>query len=408
MLNILHILSQRPSQTGSGVTLQALIDYGEGRGYSQAVVAAGAQGEAPPEVGSLPEKMIFPLFFEQGSLNFPIPGMFDVMPYKSTRFSSMTVEQIEVYQQSWAKHLREVKERFQPDIIHSNHIWLLSALLKDIFPQTPIVTHCHATGLRQMELCPKLKEPVRVGCARNEHFVVLHQEHADLLAQALDIPSHRIDVVGAGYRDKIFYFDKNGRKGNQKHILYAGKYSQAKGVPYLLDAFEKLSKEDPTLILNIAGSGSGEEADTLHQRMQGMGSKVRIHGQVGQEKLAELMRQAHVFVLPSMYEGLPLVLVEAFACGCRLVSTDLSGVREQIAPHLGEAISLVPQPEMRSVDQPLPTAAVEFTSNLVQYLKAALDAPTIGQQDENRSAALKHFRWESISERIDRIWRRLV
>ena len=50
---------------------------------------------------------------------------------------------------------------------------------------------------------------------------------------------------------------------------------------------------------------------------------VTMHGQLDQPALADLMRRCAVCVLPSFYEGVPLVLVEAAACGCRLVSTDL-------------------------------------------------------------------------------------
>ena len=59
-----------------------------------------------------------------------------------------------------------------------------------------------------------------------------------------------------------------------------------------------------------------------------------------QPQLAALMGRCHAFVLPSFYEGLPLVLAEARACGCRLVATALSGVVSQLAPPLGEDLLL--------------------------------------------------------------------
>ena len=62
------------------------------------------------------------------------------------------------------------------------------------------------------------------------------------------------------------------------------------------------------------------------------------------------MRAAHVFVLPSFYEGLPLVLVEALACGCRLVCTDLPGVRSGLLPHLEPVLDRVPMPALAGID----------------------------------------------------------
>ncbi|MDZ7663922.1 MAG: glycosyltransferase [Desulfotignum sp.] len=48
--------------------------------------------------------------------------------------------------------------------------------------------------------------------------------------------------------------------------------------------------------------------------------KAIYHGPLSHDDLGDLLRHAHVFVLPSFYEGLPLVLMEALACGCRLVA----------------------------------------------------------------------------------------
>ena len=84
---------------------------------------------------------------------------------------------------------------FEIDVIHSHHLWLMSAVLKDIAPDTPVLTHCHATGLRQMELCPHLAPQVRAGCSRNDAFAVLHRGHAEELARCLGISTDRIHRV---------------------------------------------------------------------------------------------------------------------------------------------------------------------------------------------------------------------
>ena len=99
-------------------------------------------------------------------------------------------------------------------------------------------------------------------------------------------------------------------------------------------------------VADVAGSGAGEEADRLRTRMLAMAPTVVLHGQLSQAALAELMRTCAVFVLPSFYEGLGLVLVEALACGCRLVATALPGVQEQLAPLLGPALQKVAMPRM--------------------------------------------------------------
>ena len=260
---VLHLLSQRPALTGSGVTLDALVRQAAAAGWEQRVVVGVPAGEPVPEVGGLnPE----PVTFGAGELDFPVPGMSDVMPYRSTRFAAMDPAQLARYREVWRRHVAGAVERFAPDVIHSHHVWLLSALVKDVAPAVPVVTQCHATGFRQTELCPHLTAEVRSGCRRNERFVVLHTGHAERLAAVLEVPRERVHVVGAGYRDDLFH--ARGRLPlSPPRLLYVGKYSAAKGLPQLLDAFERLRRTRPGLVLEVAGSGGGAEADALRARM---------------------------------------------------------------------------------------------------------------------------------------------
>jgi len=330
MPRILHILSQRPSLTGSGITLDAQVRFAAKAGWQQRVVVGVPHDDPQPSVGGLDHQFILPLAFETDQLPFPVPGMSDVMPYRSSVFSSMDEPQFAAYHEAWRAHLRPIITSFKPDIVHSHHLWILSSMLKDLAPTTPIVSQCHATGFRQMELCPGRKDEVRNGVRRNEAFVVLHREHQQQLCHELEVETTRVHIVGAGYRDDVFH--ARGRQATQHpSMLYVGKYSSSKGLPQLLDAVEILREYCPGLVLEVAGSGSGDEASALAARMASM-PDVQMHGQLSQEQLAELARTSWLCVLPSFYEGIPLVLVETLACGCRLVATGLPGIKEQLRP----------------------------------------------------------------------------
>ncbi len=405
---ILHLLSQRPSRTGSGVTMDALVRLAGRAGWSQRAVVGVPVHETEPVLGELESKAIHPVFFAGTGagpvpdLAFPVPGMSDVMPYRSSVWSTLSPEQLAAYRQVWRTHLSRVIDSFQPDLIHSNHIWLLSSLVKDIAPDIPSVVSCHATGLRQMELCPHLKEEVVAGCRRIDRFCVLRRDHQDQLASTLDISPDRITVTGAGYRDELFFPDPAPALDTGQ-LLYIGKYSASKGLPWLLDAVEKLSADHPDLRLHVAGSGAGPEADGLRKRMEKMAPLVILHGQLDQPDLADLMRRCEICVLPSFYEGVPLVLVEAAACGCRIVSTALPGVIEQIEPNLGGWMDLVPLPRLTGVDKPVSEDLPRFVDDLEVALRGALkaetpaDAPNLGQ-----------FTWDAVFGRVEMIWRELI
>jgi len=330
-----------------------------------------------------------------------------VMPYPSTRYSDLDPDRIALYRDAWRGHLEGVLADFDPDLIHSHHVWLLSSLLKDIRPDIPVATHCHATGFRQMALCPHLAYEVREGCRRNDAFFTLHPGHAAELQRILDVPAARVHMVGAGYRDDVFHpLGAVGDRG--RRILYTGKYSAAKGLPQLLDAVEVLHRRHPDLQLHVAGTGAGAEAEDLRRRMDAMGGLVVRHGQVSQLELADLMRSCAVCALPSFYEGVPLVLVEALACACRLVATRLPGVEEELKPALDEHLTLVPLPRLESVDVPHEPDLPVFVERLVRALDEALEAPPVDVEGAGFGRALAPFTWTSVFDRVERVWMELL
>ncbi len=402
---VLHVLSQRPGRTGSGVTLAAFVRGAAQNHWQQRVIVGTPADDPCPDIVGIDQENVYPLVFEQDGINFPLPGMSDVMPYPSSIFSSLTAEQIDAYRATWADHISKVIDNFQPTLIHSHHIWIVSSLLKQIAPKIPVVTSCHATGFRQMKLCPHLAEQVKSGCAQNDAFLVLHGGHADELVATLNEPVSKVHIVGAGYDEAIFH--DTGRESDaaaKNNIVYAGKYSHAKGLPWLLDAFEMLRREKPELMLHIAGSGSGSEADSLRQRMQMMQPHVRLHGQISQSELADLLRSSGLFVLPSFYEGLPLVIVEALACGCRVVCTDLPGIQHEMRPIIGQGLDLVSLPRMKTIDQPVDEELPEFVERLRTSMQRALSAPQLDDA-ENKVA---QFTWTSVFERVKTVWHKLI
>ncbi len=402
MARVLHVLAQRPHLTGSGVTLDALVARAARAGWEQAVVCAIPDGEPMPAVGDLPPERISPLRFESARLPFAIPGMSDVMPYPSRRWSSLGPAELDAYLAAWRDHMAAAIEAFSPELIHVHHVWLVAAGLAEWASGIPVVVHCHGTGLRQAALCPHLARRVRAGNRHHQRFAVLHRQQGEELRAALGLEPERVVVVGAGYRDDLFHC--RGRVAASTDVVYAGKLCVAKGVPWLLDAAEALAHRRG-FRLHLAGSGTGAEADRVRARAGELAPLTRLHGQLDQAGLAELLRSAAVFVLPSMFEGLPLVLIEAAACGCRLVVTALPGVAE-VAPALGDLIELVPMPRLRGVDRPDPADQPALVADLEAALDRALarGPVTPGELRER----LSPFTWDAVFERVASLWADLV
>jgi glycosyltransferase involved in cell wall biosynthesis len=130
---------------------------------------------------------------------------------------------------------------------------------------------------------------------------------------------------------------------------------------------------------------------------------VTLHGQLDQPALSDLMKRCAAFVLPSFYEGLPLVLVEAIASGCRAVCTDLPAVREEILPRLGEALDLVPLPRLEGIDEPVTEDLPRFVDDLEAALRGATTAPV-----RDAPGGLEEFTWRTVFQRVERVWKEVA
>jgi glycosyltransferase involved in cell wall biosynthesis len=401
-LRILHLLSQRPDSTGSGIYIQAMLAAAAERGHTSALVA-GIQDHWPVQpAGVAPADCRFVRF---GSDAFPeqIVGMSDVMPYESRRFCDLDTGAIERYENVFAREIQAAVEKFRPDLIHSHHLWLVTALTRRLYPHIPMVTSCHGSDLRQFQNCPHLRERV-LDCRQIDAVLALSGDQKGEIERLYKVDPAKIHVVGAGYNNRRF---RPARKPppDPVNLLYAGKLSRAKGVPWLLRALTEI--EIPSWHLALVGGGSGPEKAECLQLAEGLGDRVTVHGAVSQKRLADLMGRVHLFVLPSFFEGLPLVVLEALACGCRVVTTRLPGVVELLGSLQSGAVSLVDLPRLEAIDRPHPADSDAFEAALGAALAGQLQA---AYRDQPRDTAaiterLGAFTWPQVFERVEQLYR---
>nr|WP_320011936.1 glycosyltransferase family 4 protein [uncultured Desulfobulbus sp.] len=226
--------------------------------------------------------------FEQGQLDFLLPGMSDVMPYPSAVFGQLTIAQIERYEEAFSEVLDQAVEACTPDIIHSHHLWLASAIIRKRFPSLAMVTSCHSTDLRQFQQCPHLRERGLTPCQQIDRILALSRYQAAQIQALYKIPAERIDIVGGGFDSARFSLQKK-EAGPPVQLLSAGKLSLAKGVDCLLRAIRSF---DPRRVhLHLVGSGSGPEEQCCLALAREAGDLVSVQGRLNQEELARLMGQ---------------------------------------------------------------------------------------------------------------------
>ncbi len=402
-MKILHIISQAPDFTGSGKSIRQILRQSAKKGHENFLVA-GVQADF-----TLPEDLVEPdhcsfVRFDNQDLNFPIPGMSDVMPYEGRVFSQLCQDELSFYQKVFETKIREAVQRFKPDILHTHHLWIVSAIARRVSPGIPMVTSCHGTCLRQHALCPKISSRIKDDLKKIDHVIALSQSQKKDITGITGNERDRIHVVSGGYNDACFFHTPKSFDGSVE-LVYAGKLSAAKGVPWLLSSLEKI-KHLP-FRLHIAGSSRKAEKKACLEQAARLGEKVIYHGPLSHEALGDLLRSAHVFVLPSFYEGLPLVLMEALACGCRLITTALPGVKELFGKDDNEMVKLLELPPLETIDTPFEKDMPRLEARLAGLLEKTIHEVIKDAEPDWEYACARTlpYTWDKVFSKIERVYK---
>lgn len=231
-MRILHIISQKPDFTGSGKYVQEMIRQGQNRGHESFLLA----GTSPDY--QIPTNLIKPdafrvVHFDGQDLPFPVVGMSDVMPYTSTICSTLTHSQISEYKNVFAKAIGAAVKDLAPDLIHSNHLWMATAVARQVAPHLPLVTTSHGSCLRQHSLCSELGQSLGSSLRHTERIIALFQQQKHDIVQLLDVEPNKVEIISGGYNEDCFYFQEKP-SNPPVQLLYAGKLDASKGVPWLL------------------------------------------------------------------------------------------------------------------------------------------------------------------------------
>ncbi len=203
---------------------------------------------------------------------------------------------------------------------------------------------------------------LRTQTALREAAAVLavSQDLADC-ALALGANPERVHLVRNGIdrnvfrpEDKVAAREALSFPAEAKLLLFVGNLLPVKGVTFLLDALAVLRRDSGSNVrLAIIGDGNLEFQLRGQVRSAGIEDVVQFLGQQRQTEIARWMSAADLLCLPSLSEGMPNVVVEAFSCGCPVVGTTVGGIPELVVPGCG---CLVPPGDAAALAQALSKA----------------------------------------------------
>ena len=390
-MRILHVSAQKPGGTGSGVYLIETMRGFSELGADQAVVA----GVAPDDTFVFTEGTLFcPVTFETELLPFPVCGMSDNMPYRATRYRDMTPRMVSQFYSAFDAAIDNVLASFKPELVICHHLYLLTAHLAQRDWPCPIVGISHNTDLRQFQSIPLEREAVRSGIHRLDAVFALHGAQALDIVNTFGVDASLVHVVGAGYNDGVFR-RLDGVPKRRHSLVYVGKIWRQKGVPNLLKALDLLPSRFDDVHLDLVGGYSDvDDYEQIVEQSHGCHRSLRFCGKLTQDDLVAAYNAAEVFVLPSLSEGLPLVTIEALACGCKVVVTDLPGIREWMESSIDDApVVYVTPPAMVDGGGADPADALRFETDLACALAQALDMPA-------PDCDVSHLSWKGVCGRM--------
>lgn len=230
-----------------------------------------------------------------------------------------------------------------------------------------------------------------------DKFVILSKE---LLKDALriGIPEKKVYVIPNGVDFKQFNPDVDGNNlrkklninNDEKVLLFVGRLSLVKRIDIILDISKKFLKSDLKIKTIIVGEG---EYGSYYRQMADSLKNIMFVGSVPHKDLHEYFAIADIFLLPSLSEGLPNVLLEASACGKPIVATNTGGISD-IVIH-GETGYLVKPDDIDSY---------------FHYVELLLNDENLSRQLGNNGYehVSKEFSWDVIIEKYENIYKTMV
>ena len=179
-MRILSITAQKPNSTGSGVFLSELVKELHAQGHEQAVIAGVYKED---KIDFPADTKVYPVFFKTELLPFAIAGMSDEMPYESTRYCDMTEKMTEQFSNTFLNVLEKAVREFQPDLILSHHLYLLTALVREQVADIPVYGFCHNTDLRQLQKNELRQDYIKEQIGKLDRIFALQEEQKNMICE---------------------------------------------------------------------------------------------------------------------------------------------------------------------------------------------------------------------------------
>ncbi|WP_189637877.1 glycosyltransferase [Thalassotalea sp. HSM 43] len=195
----------------------------------------------------------------------------------------------------------------------------------------PMFVKVHGTDINEHIQYPRRRRLMRKYLGKVQGIFVVSKDLQSQL-KAIGIADDKLWLNYNGVDQQLFHPEDN-QQANR--CIFIGSLIASKGVNELIEAFVQLSQGNPEYHLDVVGEGP------LYPQLQqqiiaaNMQQQISLHGSIAADKVSQLLAKSSLLILPSYREGVPNVVLEAFACGVPVVATNVGGIPEVVTEQSG-------------------------------------------------------------------------
>ena len=205
-------------------------------------------------------------------------------------------------------------------------------------------------------------------------------------------------------------FDRYHIDRSKPTLLFVGRITRQKGLPYLLKALHLISKDIQVVL--CAGAPDtpeiAEEVKTAFAKLdEERGNIIWIEEMLPRPELNALEHGCDAFICPSIYEPLGIVNLEAMACGLPVVASATGGIPKDVVD--GETGYLVPIDQLRD-GTGTPTDPDKFVHDMAAAIDKIMADPELAKKmgQAGYERARDHFSWESIADKTVAVYQSVL
>ncbi len=167
---------------------------------------------------------------------------------------------------------------------------------------------------------------------RVDRIIVPSQFLKDVLIKGYEVKPVKVQVIynSIDLNDCQISPPQGVQSSGGAQIITVGRLVSHKRIDKVIYAFEELVKEHPQAVLEVIGDGpERQNLEILAQKLH-IGEQVEFLGRVTRSETLARLQRADIFVLNSVYEGLPHLVIEAMACRVPVIATNIGGTNEVV------------------------------------------------------------------------------